>query len=115
MKQDKITINGPKNDGTYIVEFKTADGVALAFSVPKGGGTAVLEYFPGQDALWARGAGCPTESVTGLLLARARRSEQYPLNHASSIDGPARLREITNLPLPMRIVFFCKQTDVVAN
>ena len=49
MKQDKITINGPKNDGTYIVEFKTADGVALAFSVPKGGGTAVLEYF--QDKM----------------------------------------------------------------
>ena len=35
MKQDKITIHGPKIDGTYIVEFKTADGVALAFSVPK--------------------------------------------------------------------------------
>jgi hypothetical protein len=45
MKQDKITIHGPKTDGTYIVEFKTAEGVALAFSVPKGSGTAVLEYF----------------------------------------------------------------------
>ena len=49
MKQDKITIHGPKTDGTYIVEFKTADGVALAFSVPKGGWTAVLEYF--QDKM----------------------------------------------------------------
>ena len=49
MKQDKITIHGPKTDGTYIVEFKTAEGVALAFSVPKGGGTAVLEYF--QDKM----------------------------------------------------------------
>jgi len=49
MKQDKITIHGPKTDGTYIVEFKTADGVGLAFSVPKGGGTAVLEYF--QDKM----------------------------------------------------------------
>ena len=45
MKQDKITIDGPKIDGTYTVEFKTADGVALVFSVPKGGGTAVLEHF----------------------------------------------------------------------
>jgi hypothetical protein len=35
MKQDKI--------------FKTADGVVLAFSVPKGGRTAVLEYF--QDKM----------------------------------------------------------------
>jgi len=49
MKQDKITIHGPKTDGTYFVEFKTADGVALAFSVPKGGGTAVLAYF--QDKM----------------------------------------------------------------
>jgi len=49
MKQDKITIHGPKTDGTYIVEFKTAEGVALAFSVPKGSGTAVLEYF--QDKM----------------------------------------------------------------
>ena len=50
MKQDKITIHGPKNDGAYIVEFKTADGVALAFSVPKGGGTAVLEYSQASGA-----------------------------------------------------------------
>ena len=49
MKQDKITIHGPKTDGTYIVEFKTAEGVALAFSVPKGSGTAVLGYF--QDKM----------------------------------------------------------------
>jgi hypothetical protein len=48
LKQDKITIHGPKSDGTYIVEFKTADGVGLAFSVPRGG-TAVLEYF--QDKM----------------------------------------------------------------
>src|SRR6266498_1253365 len=49
VKQDKITIRGPKNDGTYVVEFKTADGVALAFSVPRGGEAAVLEYF--QDKM----------------------------------------------------------------
>ncbi len=36
MKQDKITIHGPKNDGTYIVEFKTADGVALRVLSAKG-------------------------------------------------------------------------------
>ena len=28
--QDRIMIYGPKNDGTYIVEFRTADGEALA-------------------------------------------------------------------------------------
>jgi hypothetical protein len=49
MRQDKITIHGPKNDGAYMVEFKTADGVALAISVPRGSGTTVLEYF--QDKM----------------------------------------------------------------
>jgi hypothetical protein len=37
-------IYGPKNDGTYIVEFKTADGEALAISVPRGE-TRVLKHF----------------------------------------------------------------------
>jgi hypothetical protein len=31
--QNRIMIDGPKNDGTYIVEFRTADGEALAISV----------------------------------------------------------------------------------
>jgi hypothetical protein len=37
-------IYGPKNDGTYIVEFKTSEGEALAISVPAGE-TRVLKYF----------------------------------------------------------------------
>jgi hypothetical protein len=31
--RDRITIYGPKADGTYIVEFKTATGEALAISL----------------------------------------------------------------------------------
>ena len=68
MKQDKITIHGPKIDGTYTVEFKTADGVVLAFSVPKGGGTAVLEYFQDKMPYGPRGARCPTDPFTGLFI-----------------------------------------------
>jgi len=37
-------IYGPKNDGAYIVEFKTADGEALATNVPAGE-TRVLKHF----------------------------------------------------------------------
>ena len=37
-------IYGPKSDGTYIVEFKTADWEALAISVPVGE-TRVLKHF----------------------------------------------------------------------
>ena len=32
--QNRIMIYGPKNDGTYIVEFRTAGGEALEISVP---------------------------------------------------------------------------------
>jgi hypothetical protein len=37
-------IFGPKPDGTYLVEFRTAIGEALAISVPRSE-TAVLKYF----------------------------------------------------------------------
>jgi hypothetical protein len=37
-------IYGPKNDGTYIVEFKTAGGEALAISIPRSE-VAVIRYF----------------------------------------------------------------------
>jgi hypothetical protein len=42
--RNRIMIYGPKNDGTYVVEFKTADGEALAISVPAGE-TRVLKHF----------------------------------------------------------------------
>jgi hypothetical protein len=42
--RNRIMIYGPKNDGTYVVEFKTADGEALAISVPRNE-TAVLKRF----------------------------------------------------------------------
>ena len=34
--QDRIMIYGPKSDGTYITEFRIADGESLAISVPAG-------------------------------------------------------------------------------
>jgi hypothetical protein len=43
-RKNRIMIYGPKNDGTYIVEFKTAEGEALAISVPAGE-TGVLKHF----------------------------------------------------------------------
>ena len=42
--QNRIMIYGPKNDGTYIVEFRTADGEALAISVTASE-TRVLKHF----------------------------------------------------------------------
>lgn len=43
-RQNRIMIYGPKPDGTYVVEFKIADGEALAISVPARE-TRVLKYF----------------------------------------------------------------------
>jgi hypothetical protein len=37
-------IYGPKNDGTYIVEFRTAEDEALAISIP-GSEAAVSRHF----------------------------------------------------------------------
>ena len=42
--RSRIMIYRPRNDGTHIVEFKTADGEALAINVPVGE-TRVLKYF----------------------------------------------------------------------
>jgi hypothetical protein len=42
--KNRIMIFGPKPDGTYVVEFRTAAGETLAISVPVGE-TRVLEHF----------------------------------------------------------------------
>jgi hypothetical protein len=52
---NRILIYGPKPDGTYVVEFKIAEGEALAISVPASE-TRVLKYF--QERLPSRYAQC---------------------------------------------------------
>jgi hypothetical protein len=42
--KNRIMIYGPKTDGTYVVEFRTAEGDVLAISVPRTE-TAVMRYF----------------------------------------------------------------------
>jgi hypothetical protein len=37
-------IFGPKNDGTYVVEFRTSEGDVLAISIPRTE-TAVIRHF----------------------------------------------------------------------
>ena len=45
---NRIMIFGPKSDGTYVVEFRTAAGETLAISIPASG-AAVVRYF--QDRM----------------------------------------------------------------
>ena len=42
--KNRIMIYGPKSDGTYIVEFRTAAGEALAISIPSTE-VSVVRYF----------------------------------------------------------------------
>jgi hypothetical protein len=42
--QDRFSIYGPRGDGTYVIEFKAADGQFLAISVPASE-AKVLRYF----------------------------------------------------------------------
>ena len=48
-QQDKISILGPRDDGTYIVEFRTVAGERLAISVPETKAT-VLKHFQAATA-----------------------------------------------------------------
>jgi hypothetical protein len=48
-KRDKISILGPKDDGSYVVEFRTAAGKKLAITVPRIK-TEVLEHFQAATA-----------------------------------------------------------------
>jgi len=42
--KNRIMIYGPKTDGTYVVEFRTAAGETLAISIPRTE-AAVIRYF----------------------------------------------------------------------
>jgi hypothetical protein len=57
---NRIMIYGPKEDGTYVVEFRTAAGEALAISIPRGE-TAVLKHFQARSPTGSR---CRTPSST---------------------------------------------------
>jgi hypothetical protein len=42
--KNRIMIFGPKDDGTYVIEFRTAAGDVLAISIPRTE-TAVIRHF----------------------------------------------------------------------
>ena len=42
--QNRIMIYGPKDDGTYIVEFSTAAGEALAISIPRSEASVIRHF-----------------------------------------------------------------------
>jgi hypothetical protein len=50
--KNRIMIYGPKDDGTYVVEFRTREGDVLAISIPRTE-AHVVRHFQERDALRA--------------------------------------------------------------
>ena len=49
--RNRIMIYWPKDDGTYLVEFRTAAGEALAISIPRAE-CAVIRHFQERSLCW---------------------------------------------------------------
>ena len=43
-QRNRIMIFGPKSDGTYVIEFRTAAGAALAISIPASEATGIRHF-----------------------------------------------------------------------
>jgi hypothetical protein len=84
-QQDKISILGPRDDGTYVVEFRTAAGERLAISVPSTNATAVLKHFQAATAEpYAPHGDCRSAVSANAVISFALPREPIPL--------PQRLR-----------------------
>jgi hypothetical protein len=59
--KNRIMIFGPKDDGTYVVEFRTAAGEALAISIPRTECAVIRHHAP---------TGCLCRTFREELLAR---------------------------------------------
>ena len=44
--KDRIMVYGPKEDGTYVVEFRTAAGQAMAISIPRTDSAIIRHLMP---------------------------------------------------------------------
>ena len=54
--KNRIMIYGPKEDGTYVVEFKTAAGEAMAISIPRTEAAVILSRAHALRTVRAGGA-----------------------------------------------------------
>jgi hypothetical protein len=82
-QNNRIIIYGPKEDGTYVVEFRTAAGETLAISAPRGE-TSVLKHFQAQMPY---GLCRPTTHLKERFCRRASRVKAASREFA---DRPAR-------------------------
>ena len=110
--RNRIMIYGPKNDGTYIVEFTTAAGEARAISIPRTE-TAVIRHF--QERMPC-GLFVPEPRVeTWRAREFARRSSVCLLVFVNDAIPRPRLTRLGRGPDPLKLqmvrstIFFCAQ------
>ena len=84
--KNRIMIYGPKHDGTYVVEFRTAAGEALAISIPARRSTGD-PVFSGANAVRIVRAGC---SVRNLWRAHGVSLTEPSTNHPKPVHEGSR-------------------------
>src|SRR6266446_2224761 len=114
-QRNRIMIFGPKSDGTYVIEFRTAAGEALAISIPASE-AAVIKHFQERMpypkipvADWSPDYLLEDHFVTGLCLYRKSRGRKqcffFPIRSRSLTQDQNLshfLRKATAfLPAPM--------------
>jgi hypothetical protein len=105
--KNRIMIHGPKADGTYVVEFKTAAGAVLAISIP--GSEAAVPAFSGADAQWVVRAECErfrrlNHTATTLRLSGGSLWLQKHARHVAAqryrkVFGVLQLRPPAHIPV----------------
>jgi hypothetical protein len=87
--RNRIMIYGPKPDGTYVVEFETADGDSLAISVPAGE-TRVLKHFQARMPFGLFVPLSPSSGVRAGIAGGPRRVRSCnPFSSGAVITGVA--------------------------
>jgi hypothetical protein len=81
-------IYGPKSDGTYVIEFRTAAGEALAISVPVGE-TRALKHFQERMPFGLFVPDVPEESIFLTCDLNHTAFKRRPLSFACAIRMPA--------------------------
>jgi hypothetical protein len=84
--KDRIMIFGPKTDGTYVVEFRTAEGESLAISIPRTE-TAVIRHF--QERM---PCGLLVPDVNALSILTSTAGERAPAISTSDGGGMCAAR-----------------------
>src|SRR5262249_13601642 len=84
--KNRIMIYGPKGDGTYVIEFRTAAREALAISIPRGE-TAVIRHF--QECMPCRKlAAFIRDCFAGNTAAPEALLQRPPVHPPTKVQGP---------------------------